>query len=216
MKTRFTCCAVCLLILLAGCGAPKATETKSGFLTDYSKLEKVDGNSAFYKTAGFDLKNYAQIKFEPVKVQLSQELLESTKLEAAQQQQIAEYAANELNRKLSAGFTGQGTGTLNVRTAVSGISNTSEELSAWQYVPVALAVTAAKEAAGKRDRALVLFFEAEATEETTGKIVAAKLSASELGLVDNADFQNDPVATIKPMIDKAINKLVAGIKEQLQ
>ena len=67
-----------------------------------------------------------------------------------------------------------------------------------------------------RDRALVLFFEAEATEADSGKVVAAKVSASELGLVDNSDFENDPVGTIKPLIDEAINKLINEFKKKLQ
>ncbi len=217
MINRLVLVTTSLLFVLAGCAStPTATETHSGFLTDYSKLKESGDNSASYNAEGYDPKNYWQITFAPVEVSLSQQLLDNSSLEAAQQQDISKYVADELNRKLSSGFSGQGKGTLKIRAAVSGVSSSSEDLSAWQYLPVTLAATAAMEAAGQRDKALVLFLEAEAVDEASGEIVAAKVRASELGLVDNADFEKDPVEVIKPLLAKWIDQLVLDINKQLQ
>ena len=217
MVNRFVLSAVPLLILLAGCAsAPKATETHSGFLTDYSKLKATDDHSASYRAEAYDPKNYGHITFAPVEVHLSQSLLDNSSLDAEQQQDISEYVAGALDRKLAAGFRGQGTGTLTIRAAVSGVSSSSEDLSAWQYLPITLAATAAMEAAGQRDKALVLFLEAEAIDDATGETVAAKVRADELGLVDNSDFEKDPVGTIQPLLAKWIDQLLLDINQQLQ
>ena len=217
MINRFVFVTSFLVFLLVGCAsAPKATDTHSGFLTDYSKLKESDKNSASYRAEGYDPKNYGNITFAPVEVHLSPQLLENSSLEAGQQEAISQYVTDELNRKLSADFSGQGTGTLKIRAAVSGVSSSSEDLSAWQYLPITLAATAAMEAAGQRDKALVLFFEAEAIDEVSGEIVAAKIRASELGLVDNSDFEKDPVGTINPLLAKWIEPLMLDINKQLQ
>jgi hypothetical protein len=217
MIKKFAFVTSFLALLLAGCAsAPKATDTHSGFLTDYSKLQESDDNTASYRAEGYDPKDYGKITFAPVEVHLSQQLLEGSSMEAGQQEEISRYVADELNRKLSSGFSGQGVGTLKVRAAVSGVSSSSEDLSAWQYLPITLAATAAMEAAGQRDKALVLFLEAEAIDEASGEIVAAKITASELGLVDNSDFEEDPVGTIKPLLTKWIEKLLLDINKQLQ
>lgn len=217
MINRFVLVLTFLLFILAGCASPpKATETHSGFLTDYSKLKVADDNSASYRAEDYDPKNYGKIIFAPVEIFLSQELLDNSSLEAAQQQDISKYVADELNRKLFSGYIGQGTGTLKIRAAVSGVSSSSEDLSAWQYLPITLAATAAMEVAGKRDKALVLFLEAEAVDEASGEIVAAKVRASELGLVDNDEFEKDPVGVIKPLLTKWIDQLLLDINKQLQ
>ena len=49
----------------------------------------------------------------------------------------------------------------------------------------------------------------------TGKIVAADVAASELGLVDNAAFEKDPVGTIKPLLAKWIDQLVVDLGKEL-
>ncbi len=218
MTTKILFVPLLILALAAGCAsAPKVTQTESGFLSDYSKLKTTsEENAAAYQAEGYDLKNYGHITFDPVQVHLSDKLVAESSLKASQQEKIAQYVADELNRRLAGGFKGQGTGTLNVRAAISGITSSSEELSAWQYLPVTLAVAATLEAAGKRDKALVLFQEAEAIDDATGEIVVAKIKASELGLVDNSDFEKDPIGTLKPLLAKWIDKLVDDFNQKLR
>lgn len=99
---------------------------------------------------------------------------------------------------------------------MSGISSTSVDLSAWQYLPVTLAATAAMEAAGQRDRALVLFLEAEVIDLDTNEVVAAKVEAHKLGFVDNSDFEEDPIGTIKPLLATWIDEIMLMINNQIQ
>ena len=217
MKLKLILTPFSILVFLLGCAsAPKTTEIQSGFLTDYSKLKETDENSASFIAEGYEPKQYGSITFDPVQVQLSEALLNDSSLEANQQKEISEFVASELDQKLSSGFSGQGQGSLKIRSAVSGVSSTSEDLSAWQYLPVTLAATAAMEAAGQRDKALILFLEAEAIDLDTNEIVAAKVEAHELGLVDNSDFEEDPIGTIKPLLAKWIDEIMLKINKQIQ
>lgn len=216
LKTLFT--SLCLAALVSGCAAPKAIDTKSGFLSDYSKLEssKKDENAAVYFAEGYNPQNYKNITFAPVKVHLSPDLAKDSNLGPEQQEQIASYVAKELDKALSKGFSGKGEGTLNIRSSVSGLSSKSENLAFYQYLPVTLAAAAAMEASGQRDKELFVFMEAEAIDEKTGEVVAAKLVASQLGLADTGDLKDDPVKAIEPLLQEWIEKLVANIKNQLQ
>jgi len=206
-----------LLALLYGCAStPMATDTHSGFLADYSQLKaNADGNSASYYAEGYDPKNYGQINFAPVKVQLSDKLLAQSEMDAAQQQKIGDYIAGQLNQRLSAGLQGQGSGTLTVRAALSGVTSSSEELSAWQYLPITLVATAAKEAAGARDQAPMLFLEAEAVDDS-GKVVAARVRAVSLGLVESDAWEKDPVAAVQPGVAEWLDQVMADLKKRVQ
>ncbi len=218
MKLKKLFSSLCLLVFLAGCSAPKAIETKSGFLTDYSKLQisKTDKNAAVYIADGFDPKNYKKITFAPVQVRISPQLEQDSNLDSTQQKEIAEYIVKQLNKSLAKSFTGGGQGTLNVRTSVSGLSSNSENLSFYQLLPVTFAATAALEVAGQRDKHLVVFFELEAVDETTGDIVAAEINASDLGFADTGDLKDDPVAAIEPLLEQWIDDIILNIDKKLQ
>lgn len=218
MKMNTLLASVCLAAVTFGCSAPKAINTQSGFLSDYSKLEasKTDDNAAVYYAEGFDLKDYSTITFAPVVVTLSPELSKESEVGPEELEKIAKYVADDLDQALTSGFAGEGEGTLNIRASVSGVSSNAEDLALYQYLPITLAAAAALEATGQRDKALAIFLEAEATDEATGEVVAAKVVASELGLVDPGDFKEDPVKAIQPLMDKWIEKLVANFNKQLQ
>lgn len=217
MINKFMVLVVCLVFFFAGCASsPKVTDTHSGFLTDYSKLKESDNNTASYEAEGYDPRNYGKIIFAPIVVQLSPQLLENSGLEATRQKELSQYVTDELNRRLSAGFSGKGTGTLKIRAAVSGIAKTNKELAGWQYLPVTLVATGAMEATGRRKKALVLFFETEAIDVASGEIVAAKVRASELGQVDNAAFESDPIKVIKPSLDIWLRQLMLDINREIQ
>ncbi|SHO51134.1 DUF3313 domain-containing protein [Desulfopila aestuarii] len=213
-----TFCSYCVIALcLGGCTAPKAITTQSGFLTDYSKLEPdTDSKSASYIAPGFALKNYERITFAPVQVHLSKKLLDQSSLEPDQQQEIARFIANRLNTAFTREFRGQGTGSLNIRSAVSGISSSSEELAVYQYLPITLAVTAAMEVGGVRDKDLVIFFEVEAVDQANGQVVAARVRGDDLGQVGTGQLKDDPVKALEPLLQKWVDNLVVQFTQKLQ
>lgn len=215
MRLFFVCCAAA--VYLSGCASPSAITTQSGFLSDYSQLTPDEGgHSASYMKEGFDLKNYGEVLFAPAKVQLSPSLLEESGIEAEQQQEIAGLIAEYLNDAFAREFHGKGSGTLKVKSAVSGISSTSEELKAYQYIPVALVVSGAMEAAGARDKNLVIFLEAEAIDASTGDVVAQKVRGADLGQVATGALKEDAVAAIKPLLKEWADNLAADVAAKLQ
>ena len=215
IRSALSCCAI--LALLGGCAAPTAITTSSGFLSDYSQLQADEGGkSASYTAEGFDLKKYGKITFAPVKVHLSQKLLDETTLEPAQQEELATFIAEKLNSAFSREFHGQGTGDLKIRGAVSGVSSSSEELSVYQYLPITLAVTAAMEAGGVRDKKLVIFFEVEAVDGDSGEVVAARVRGADLGQVTAGKLKDDPVAAIEPQLQEWVEKLAADFASRLK
>ncbi|SHO53359.1 DUF3313 family protein [Desulfopila aestuarii] len=165
---------------------------------------------------GFALKNYGRIIFAPVQVHLSQKLLDHSTLEASQQEELTAFIADRLNSAFSKGFKGQGTGDLKIRSALSGVSSSSEELAVYQYLPVTLAVTAAMEVGGVRDKDLVIFFEVEAVDQATGKVVAARVRGADLGQVGTNRLKNDPVNAIEPLLEKWVDSLVDQFSKDLQ
>jgi len=213
-----TFCSYCVIALCLGsCAAPKAITTQSGFLSDYSKLEPdADGKSASYMEPDFALKNYGRIIFAPVQVHLSQKLLDQSTLEANQQEELAAFIAHRLSSAFSKGFNGQGTGDLKIRSAVSGVSSSSEDLAVYQYLPVTLAVTAAMEVGGVRDKDLVIFFEVEAVDQATGKVVAARVRGADLGQVGTNELKDEPVKAIEPLLQKWVDSLVDQFSKNLQ
>lgn len=217
MKMRVFCACCVIAIYLGGCASPSAITTQSGFMSDYSRLQSDDGGkSASYKKDGFELKNYGKISFAPTKVHLSQTLIEESGLEEGQQQEIAELITQYLNDAFTRGFHGQGHKSLQVRSAVSGVSSSSEDLKAYQYIPVALAVTGAMEAAGARAKNLVIFLEAEAIDEASGEVVASKVRGVDLGKVSSGDLNEDPIGAIKPLLKEWADNLAADVSGRLE
>lgn len=197
---------------------PKPIDTKSGFLSDYSTLEasKKDDQIAVYKADGYDIKNYKNIIFDPVEVNLSPELQKDSTLGPVQQKQIADFVARELNKRLSKGFTGKGDGTLKIRSSVSGMSSASENLSFYQILPITFAVTAALEVSGQRDKDLVLFLELEGVDQASGEVVASQVMASDFGLADTGELKDNPVKAIEQILQEWIDKTIDDFGKSIQ
>lgn len=188
-----TCLLACWAIagLIGGCAAPKAITTSSGFLADSSRLTPdSDKKSATYLAPGFALKNYGRITFAPVQVRLSQTLLEQSTLNSNQQQELAVFIADQLNQAFSREFHGQGNGSLKIRSAVSGVSSSSDDLAVYQYLPITLAVTAAMEVGGVR--------------------------GADLGKIGTGKLKDDPVKAIQPLLQKWVDTLVVEFSSKLK
>lgn len=164
---------------------------------------------------GFALKNYGRITFAPVQVHLSEKLLDQSTLDASQQQELSAFIADKLNVAFAKEFRGQGTGDLKIRSAVSGVSSSSEDLAVYQYLPITLAVTAAMEVGGVRDKDLVIFFEVEAVDQSTGEVVAARVRGADLGQVGTGKLKDDPTQAIEPMLQKWVDNLVDQFTQRL-
>ncbi|MCJ8169514.1 DUF3313 domain-containing protein [Atopomonas sediminilitoris] len=164
-----------LSLALAGCASKTtAPEQYSGFLGDYSQLQKQETPSGApvmrWKADGFDVNNYASILIEPVcfhpkpapSDQVSDQALE----------QICSYTQQRLTEELAKvrPIVQQATNdTLVLRGALTAVQTSAEELQPYEVVPVALVAAAAMSATGNRDQQVALFFEAEVLDGGSSK-----------------------------------------------
>lgn len=175
-----------VLVLSAGCasssGTPEAKSTVSeenfaGFLDDYSRLEPIESEPGvlLWMNPGAPLEDYNTFIVDPVVMEIAPALAQGERPDPENVARITEYFREAITRELSrhavlTDTPGKGVGRLQV--AITGAQVTSQELDAWQFVPVALLITGAAEATGTRDKASVLFMEAKMTDSVTGDTVA--------------------------------------------
>ena len=175
-----------VLVLAAGCasspGTPEAKSTVyeenfAGFLDDYSRLEPIEGEPSvlIWMNPEAQLKDYNTFIVDPVVMEIAPALAQGERPDPESAARITEYFREALIRELGkhavlTDTPGEGVGRL--QAAITGAQVTSQELDAWQFVPVALLVTGAAEVTGTRDKASVLFMEAKMTDSVTGELVA--------------------------------------------
>lgn len=193
---------------LSGCAsAPDMQEAQSGFLTSYDKLQPVeDDDSALrYRKSDLDVSKYEKIVFQPSELALSDALKQESTLTMDEQVTLGEYFATRLEQEIGSEIQLKGEGrTVNVRGAFTGITNESEALKIYQYIPVALIVNGIKEAAGKRDKVPVMFVEFEATDSESGEVLLQAMRRVELDEISADQLEEQGVDAIKPKIDATI------------
>lgn len=193
---------------LSGCAsAPDLEESQSGFLSSYDKLQPVEDDEGVmrYKKADVDVSKYERVVFQPSELTLSDALREESTLSMDEQTALGEYFSTRLEQEIGNEITLKGKGrTVNVRGAFTGITNESEALKIYQYIPVALIVNGIKEAAGVRDKVPVMFVEFEATDAETGEVLQQTMRRVELAEISAEELQEQGIEAIKPKIDEAI------------
>ncbi|MDX1431389.1 MAG: DUF3313 domain-containing protein [Gammaproteobacteria bacterium] len=131
MYRRFVPIAMMLVVagVVAGC-AHKMKTAESGFLDDYSKLEKVDDDFSFYRASDYTLKNYPMIIVDPIQFNLDAEVAKDFTEE--QRREIREYAQQTVNKILSPHLkivTQPGPGVARVRMAFTDIEKSEALLN---------------------------------------------------------------------------------------
>lgn len=154
-----------------------AQENDSGFLKDYSQLKNVRDSLAverrIWVSPDFNRAKYQKVLIEPVTFFPAPE--PSGKVPKGTLSDIRNYMDSAL-RKAMGGAVGlsdaPGPGVARVRVAITAAGVEGIQLKPYQLVPVALAATAAKEAAGKSNRKVELFVESEVTDSVSGEPLA--------------------------------------------
>lgn len=177
---HISACVVIGSLLLGGCTS-KVADTKefSGFLPDYTKLQKAESPSGQtvlrWIDPSADIKNYTNLYYEPIKFyptpkptpQISQETLN----------QVLSYTNQNIKSALAQRFTlvnsPKGANTLIFRGAITGVGTADEGLQFYEVIPVALVIAGTMAATGERDQDTELFFEGELIDASTGKPVFA-------------------------------------------
>lgn len=197
------------VLLLGACTSTTATkENYSGFLADYSQLEKVklaDGTATLRWTSP-DLKgkNYRKIFIDPVVV------YPAPKSSAQVNYKLIIDAAAYLEKAVAQQIRGAGMevvdtpapGTLRLRAAITTVESKAEGMKAYEVIPIAAIVAGISTVAGTRDRNVEAFLEAELTDISSGEVMARVVKKG----ISEKTLENDKtqvqVKDLKPTLDR--------------
>ena len=182
-----------------------AQQVDSGFLKDYSqlKIEKdpLGVERRIWASPKFTQANYQKILLEPIGFFPSPQASDKVSMEALTE--IRNYMDTAMRKALASAVSlsdAPGPGVVRVRPAITAAAVAGVQLKAYQYVPVALALTAAKEASGGSNRDVKLFVESEVTDSVSGEPLALVVRAAQ-GIQVKSN-EKLTLKEAKPQIDK--------------
>lgn len=201
-------CVISVMVL--SCAGQKAKESDySGFLQDYSQLQKeIDTQGApvlRFVNPQLPAKDYySKVVIEPT------QLFPEPKVDDEESKntldQIKAYIDQALARELGNKLTiveQPGPGTLRVRFALTGAGASAENLKPYQFIPVALVLTGARAAAGAHPERAEIFVEGETQDSVTGQRLAIAVRAGTGERLKKIQDSGKKVTldSLKPLID---------------
>lgn len=215
-KNRFGVAAAVLAagMLLAGCSSKIVETTQySGFLQDYSKLQKTTTPSGHqvlrWISPDFKESDYRGIYvaplvfFPPAKpnARVSQQTLD----------QIREYASTTLRNAVAQRTTllpsPAGKRVLIAKVAITAVTAQNEDVQFYEVLPVTAVIATSMAASGHRTQDTALFMEIQLVDQDTGKTVLAVVRK---GLGKTVSNENAPItlADVKKAIDDMVTDIV--------
>lgn len=199
-------CILALAGLLLGCSS-KVTQPEqySGFLADYSQLHETlsaSGKPVLRWTApDFDPQRYGSLLVEKPVFHPAQ--APSDQLSQQTMDQIATYMRLALQRELAGTLRLVGqpeADTLVLRPSISAVAVSTEQLKAYEVIPIALLAAAATTAAGTRDQQVTIYAELEALDASSGKPMVKMVRKGEGLSLEN---RKTPLVLddLKPVLD---------------
>ncbi len=171
--------AACLILAFLSTGCTTTKPKFSGWLeTDYTKLKEDPDypGSMLWITTDEVLKKYDKVMFDDVAIYIDPEIGEDReKVDPEVLNQITSYFKESLTKEFSKDYEvvdQPGKGVVRMRTALTAVQLTKKEMKAYQFVPVALVLTAAAEATGMRNKMAVMNMEAVAMDSLNGETLA--------------------------------------------
>lgn len=180
-------------------------QTYSGFLSDYSKLQKVDttDGQVMMRWVNPQLKqdSYKAVIVDPVT------FYPEPKYETPEQKQrwekISAYLTEQLRTEIAAKMpltTTPGPGVLRLKTAITGIATPVEGLKFYEVTPITLVYAGATAAMGNRDRVVVIYLEGESIDTETNTVL---MQGVRQGTAESLRDENDQldVKKAKKLLD---------------
>lgn len=209
-------------LLLAGCANQRAPK-ESGFLGDYSQLreEQVPGGARLiYRDAALKPRQYTAMWLSPVEYYPSPQPSAQVSMETLTE--LQNYLDQSLRRKIGREIrlvNGPGPGVAKARIAITAVGSESEALAAYQYIPVALAVTGARAVLeGGRPQQATIAIESKVTDSQTGQLLWASVRGG-TGERVRAIAQGQasvPASALKPLIDEWTDSVAREIRNYVR
>jgi hypothetical protein len=163
-------------LVLAACATSRVTteENYSGFLGDYSQLEEVEldtgGVGLIWLEPLLPSMGYTKAILEPVVI------YPGPKRESDEAKAFIKEVTSYMDAAIQAAVgdsvivtDNPGPNTVRVRFALTAVEFSTENLSGYEYVPVAMLWAGASTAAGARAQVVEVFFEAEMSDSMSGE-----------------------------------------------
>lgn len=199
--------AVCSLALV-GCTSSETTKEEefSGFLSDYSQLEKgksLDGQAVVLKWVSpmLPFRKYTKVMLDPVVIYPSPQ--PGPQLRAEVLKSMLAYLNKAVVQEVSRDYevvTQAGPDVVRLRSAITGVKTKAEDLEAYEYIPIAFALASVQTVTGTRDEVVEIFLEAELLDSSSGERLAAAVKKGFGKPVDNANDQVE-LENVRPVLD---------------
>ena len=193
--------------VLAGLSPALADETAhSGFLPDYTKLEKqkdAKGSELrLWESPNLTKANYQKILLEPVTFfpapkgseQISDQVLSD--IQAYLDTSLRTVGLADISQ-----VTEAGPGVLRIKVAITAVDTHNVGLKPWQLIPVALVIQGAKRASGNVKQNVDLNVEALVSDSVSGEVLAMSVREGKGQEIKDEDVQVT-VDDLKPRIDE--------------
>jgi hypothetical protein len=169
---------VIISLVIVGCASSRVTteEKYSGFLEDYSQLEEIEvksgGVGLIWLDPDLSTMGYTKAILEPVVI------YPQPKRDSDEAKAFIKEVKSYLDAAIQAAVgdsviitSTPGPNTVRVRFALTGVDINTENLGAYEYIPVALIWAGATTAAGKRAQVVEIFFESEMLDSVSGVVL---------------------------------------------
>lgn len=207
--------------LLAGCAANKVSQDKySGFLSDYSILKPVKGDSdrLGYLNTEADWQQYDSIMIDDVIIITPDgNQPHDAKLLVA----IAEKYEEVLKQQLSKKFTvvnSAGSGVIRMQVAITSIFTSYDDLKGYQYIPVAAVFTGAKRATGSEQQRIRVMTEIRLLDSTDGQLLgqSVDLKSGENKIDKDSGILLVDIEPILKQWAQTATEVLSAVKEHVQ
>ncbi|CAM3368492.1 DUF3313 domain-containing protein [Bordetella flabilis] len=200
--------ACATVLIVAGC-ATSPTPKESGFLGDYSKLQKMPapggGSRLAYLNPDFTPARYKAVLLESVTYYPQPQPSDAVSM--ATLDDIRTYVDTSLRQKLGQKVrlvNQAGPGVARIRVAITAVGTESQALKAYQYIPVALVITGARALAeGGRPQDASVAIETSITDSMTQEVLYAAVRGGTGERVQSAAQGQGGVqaGSLRPLID---------------
>lgn len=198
--------AIASLFVVACASSRVTTEEKySGFLDDYSQLEELEldtgGVGLIWLAEDLPAMGYNKAILEPVVI------YPEPKRDSDEAKAFIKEVKSYMDASIQAAVgdtvivtDSAGPNTVRVRFALTGVDISGENLSAYEYVPVALIWAGATTAAGRRTQIVEVFFEAEMLDSMSGEVLGRSVRK---GFGESLENESETLTTEKmyPQLD---------------
>ena len=213
--------ALMVMLLVTGCATKTAQVSDySGYIGDYEGLaqttDELGKDVLRWKNPDLVPGVYDTLMIDPIvfypkpepTAQISRDLL----------MDIGDYANKALKREVGkvVKLSDQpGPRVLRMRIAITGISTAAEELSAYEYIPIAAIAAGVNSASGGRDREVFLVAEAEFVDSMTGERMFIEVIKDHTPPVLENDTEQVTLEMVQEVLDRGAQQTRLFIEQAI-